>query len=104
MHITYILYENNKEIDLSTIQDLDFEAIEDNKLSATNTAKSTQYTHSSDSVKGEDSLGISADVNAFARLIVSESLTPPLAIGLFGQWGSGKSFFMKKMEKSELTK
>lgn len=46
---------------------------------------------------GDDKLGISADVAAMASLIVSNSLQPPLSIGLFGNWGSGKSFFMEKL-------
>jgi KAP family P-loop domain len=46
---------------------------------------------------GEDKLGIATDVAAMASLIVSNSLQPPLSIGLFGNWGSGKSFFMEKL-------
>ena len=46
---------------------------------------------------GEDKLGIATDVAAMASLIASNSLQPPLSIGLFGNWGSGKSFFMEKL-------
>lgn len=46
-----------------------------------------------------DCLNIDKDVNAFAKLIANKSLQPPLAIGLFGKWGSGKSFFMEELEK-----
>lgn len=46
-----------------------------------------------------DCLNIGMDVNAFAKLIANKSLQPPLAIGLFGKWGSGKSFFMEEVEK-----
>lgn len=42
----------------------------------------------------EDKLQFSARANTFAKLIADESLRLPLAIGLFGNWGSGKSFFM----------
>ena len=48
--------------------------------------------------KGEDYLGIDKDVTAFAKVIASNSFSPPLAIALFGQWGMGKSFFMRKLE------
>jgi len=47
----------------------------------------------------EDLIGIGHEVNAFAYLMASTSLKPPLAVGLFGNWGSGKSFFMKSLQK-----
>ncbi len=44
-----------------------------------------------------DSLDIDKDVSAFAKLITYKELPTPLSIGLFGKWGSGKSFFMEKL-------
>ena len=46
-----------------------------------------------------DLVGISAEVDAFAYLIASRTLTPPLAIGLFGDWGSGKSYFLRSVQR-----
>ena len=46
-----------------------------------------------------DQLGFDADIDAFAAVIRQEAVKPPLAIGLFGNWGSGKSFFMEKLEE-----
>ena len=43
---------------------------------------------------GEDLVGIRREVDAFAYLIAAKAQRPPLAVGLFGDWGSGKSFFM----------
>jgi len=43
----------------------------------------------------KDSLGVEDEARAFARLAASKALTPPLAVGVFGEWGSGKSFFLK---------
>jgi hypothetical protein len=43
---------------------------------------------------GDDLIGIRREVDAFAYLLVSKAQHPPLAVGLFGDWGSGKSFFM----------
>ena len=34
---------------------------------------------------------------AFAKLMAAKSFQPPLAIALFGKWGSGKSFFMRSL-------
>jgi len=44
---------------------------------------------------GDDLVNIRAEVDAFAYLLASRGLRPPLAVGLFGDWGSGKSFFME---------
>ncbi|MEL6558837.1 MAG: P-loop NTPase fold protein [Bacteroidota bacterium] len=54
---------------------------------------------SADSEAGEDYFGINKDVESFAKIISSESFVPPLAIALFGQWGTGKSFFMSKLRE-----
>jgi transcriptional regulator with XRE-family HTH domain len=49
---------------------------------------------------GDDVLGIEQDAAALALLLAANSLTPPLALGLFGDWGSGKTFFMKTLERN----
>jgi hypothetical protein len=46
-----------------------------------------------------DSMNIDRHVDSFARVIASRSLMPPLSIGLFGDWGSGKTFFMERLEE-----
>jgi hypothetical protein len=45
-----------------------------------------------------DHIGVATEAEAFARLIASCDLTPPLAIALFGDWGSGKSFLMSAVQ------
>ncbi|MBT9457235.1 MAG: hypothetical protein IV097_11505 [Burkholderiaceae bacterium] len=42
-----------------------------------------------------DSLGAKDEAQAFARLLASKALAPPMAVGVFGEWGAGKSFFLK---------
>lgn len=50
--------------------------------------------------RGErDLVGIGAEVDAFAYLIANKDLEPPLAIGLFGDWGSGKTYFMQSLKE-----
>ncbi|WP_410659081.1 P-loop NTPase fold protein [Amycolatopsis sp. lyj-112] len=51
-----------------------------------------------DTDEGVDQLGIGPDVRMLADLVASRMITPPLSIGLFGNWGSGKSFFMRQMQ------
>jgi O-acetyl-ADP-ribose deacetylase (regulator of RNase III) len=54
--------------------------------------------YANDAVVGEDLLGISNEVEALATLLASRALEPPLALGLFGDWGTGKTFFMTKLQ------
>jgi KAP family P-loop domain len=55
-------------------------------------------TFSNDAVDAtSDFVSVGVEADAFAYLIASKALVPPLAIGLFGNWGSGKSFLMAKI-------
>jgi KAP family P-loop domain len=45
-----------------------------------------------------DSLWVQRYVDAFARVAASRALTPPLSVGIFGDWGTGKTFFMERVE------
>ena len=46
-----------------------------------------------------DSLGIDFDACALAALIASTDMKPPWAIGIYGPWGSGKTFLMRRIER-----
>lgn len=52
-----------------------------------------------DAARGEDQLGLEAHLEAFARLITDDKVGLPLSIGLLGDWGSGKSFFLDLLER-----
>ncbi|HZO27377.1 MAG TPA: P-loop NTPase fold protein [Chloroflexota bacterium] len=56
-----------------------------------------EHGYASDHAQGEDQLGIDGEVNALCDVLVNPDVVPPLAVGLFGPWGSGKSFFMERM-------
>lgn len=45
-----------------------------------------------------DLLGIEREAYGLASLIASHKTTLPLSIGLFGHWGSGKTFFMRHIQ------
>jgi hypothetical protein len=47
----------------------------------------------------QDFVDIGPEVDAFAYLLTARALVPPLAVGLFGDWGSGKSFFMQALQR-----
>jgi hypothetical protein len=55
---------------------------------------------STDRASGDDLLGIQDEVNALAVLIAARTVVPPLSIGLFGEWGSGKTFFMRQLRNA----
>lgn len=48
---------------------------------------------------GSDLLGVGREVEAFAMLIAGKDTLTPLSVGIFGAWGSGKSYFMKRVEE-----
>jgi flagellar biosynthesis chaperone FliJ len=54
---------------------------------------------SADVYTQEDLLGIDRSVDALALLIASTRTATPLAVGVFGPWGSGKSFFMRHLQR-----
>jgi hypothetical protein len=45
-----------------------------------------------------DLLSIDGEAAAFARLMASRTIKPPLAIGIFGEWGAGKTHFMRRIQ------
>ena len=54
---------------------------------------------SADVYTEEDLLGIDRGVDALALLVASTRTATPLAIGVFGPWGSGKTFYMRHLQK-----
>lgn len=52
----------------------------------------------SDVAATEDRLGVQSDVENLCQVIMAEQWKPPLSIGLFGDWGSGKSSFINLMQ------
>lgn len=47
----------------------------------------------------EDFLNIDDDAIAIAKVLCAKDASPPLAFGLFGEWGSGKTFFMHRIHR-----
>jgi hypothetical protein len=56
----------------------------------------------SDVADGHDLLGVQREARALAAVLGASKVEPPIAVGLLGTWGSGKSFFMRQLQQ-ELT-
>jgi uncharacterized membrane protein YphA (DoxX/SURF4 family) len=46
-----------------------------------------------------DWIGVRPDVEALSTLVSVNRLEPPLSIAIFGDWGSGKTFLMRKIQE-----
>ena len=55
--------------------------------------------YDADAYTSNDLLAIEDEVSALAYVIAAKQTRPPLAVGLFGEWGSGKTFFMKHLRQ-----
>ncbi len=51
-------------------------------------------TINNDGPEGDDQLDVKDEMEALARVLMLRNLQPPLAVGILGSWGSGKSFGM----------
>ena len=56
-----------------------------------------------DTAAGEDSLGFKPYVEAIAEFLTAEDTLAPITLSIEGQWGCGKSSFMKQL-KEEIEK
>lgn len=54
----------------------------------------------SDTIGGSDHLGVEREARVLARYLAARELAPPIAVGVFGEWGSGKSFFLERLRTS----
>lgn len=52
-----------------------------------------------DSPAGQDLLGVENDVATLCQVMLAQDVDPPISVGLFGDWGTGKSFFMSQMRQ-----
>lgn len=57
-----------------------------------------RYTADDPYSTADDLIGIDNEAAAFARLVAARNIQPPLAIGVFGEWGAGKTYFMRRVQ------
>lgn len=53
----------------------------------------------SDVADGNDYFGVWREAHALAAVLGASKVAPPIAVGLLGTWGSGKSFFMHELRR-----
>ena len=70
----------------------------DKDLRITNELRSTVL-HNDGAMAGRDLLQFDKDIRSFSIALAQKRLKPPLAVALFGNWGTGKSFFMHHLER-----
>lgn len=58
------------------------------------------FSISTDQSSGADKLNYTRFVDAFTTLVRNPEAKTPITIGIYGQWGSGKSFLMNKVIQS----
>ncbi|HLP91642.1 MAG TPA: P-loop NTPase fold protein [Nostocaceae cyanobacterium] len=56
-------------------------------------------TPKNDLAAGEDKLNIKNEIYALAEVLMLRDLEPPLAVGILGGWGSGKSYAMNLIQR-----
>lgn len=81
------MYLYLKNLRMAVEQGMGFQPIEVGKRFSVNT----------DQADGEDKLNYARFADAFATLVQNPDAKTPITIGIYGQWGSGKSFLMKKI-------
>jgi hypothetical protein len=52
-----------------------------------------------DSTPLHDELQVTRDVETLCDVLAARGAVPPISVGLFGRWGSGKSYFMALMRR-----
>jgi predicted KAP-like P-loop ATPase len=52
-----------------------------------------------DAAQDEDLLNLKDEINALTEMLLMRDLTPPVAVGILGGWGGGKSYMMHLMQK-----
>ena len=69
-------------------------------VTSTNDASlSIELASISDAPTADDELGFKPYVTAIAKFLLSDQTRGPLTLSIEGEWGSGKSSFMKQLEK-----
>lgn len=71
----------------------------DENINVQNTAQKTKIDNDG-ALAPKDFLGFENDIRAFSITLAQKRLVPPVAVALFGNWGTGKSFFMHHLEKN----
>ncbi|WP_338456886.1 P-loop NTPase fold protein [uncultured Alteromonas sp.] len=86
--------KKSKENQLHEI-DIDSSEIEEDIELDSEVVQITRFDN--DTLVGDDQLGLKTEIESLASIIAYKETSPPLSIGIFGEWGSGKSFYMNQL-------
>jgi predicted KAP-like P-loop ATPase len=90
---------NSELIKEITIADVQEDAINTLRASILETNEFLPQSPHNDLPSGKDLLNIEHEVHALAEVLLMRILEPPLAVGILGGWGSGKSYIMHLMRQ-----
>ncbi|GAB0108562.1 P-loop NTPase fold protein [Nocardia sp. JMUB6875] len=94
-----IAFDDPEELDETVLARIPASSADMPTLAGTEGNSITLPSVTDDGIDGPDRLGIDADARALAAVIAAKQVVPPLAIALYGEWGSGKTYFMHRIEQ-----
>jgi predicted KAP-like P-loop ATPase len=98
-HILTYIQENDSEKDKNSLEYLPNIDSDITYLEEKSNQDKIPQSITNDIPEGDDQLNIEDELTALAKVLMLRELEPPVAVGILGGWGSGKSFAMHLIHK-----